>query len=170
MIKRMHANYSFKTFKLPYIKENSCFSIFINGIECGHIGEVKRDILKDYDINKDLFYAEFDVEKLVSTFSDNNFKEWSKYPFSKRDFSFLIDNKYKYSELEKFIEENRPKELENYELIELYEGKNIPKGKKNFVMSFTYRDKVRTLSSDEVNEIHEGFKSVLIEKLNLIHR
>jgi len=170
MLKRMHAKYSFKASNLPYIKENSCFSIFVNGIQCGHIGEVKKDVLKDYDIDKDLFYSEFDVEKLVSAFGDNNFKDWSKYPFSTRDFSFLIDNKYKYSELEEFIEKNRPKELENYELMEIYEGKNLPNGKKNFVMRFTYRDNERTLLSEEINEIHEEFKKILIEKLNLIHR
>ncbi len=170
MIKRMHSEYSLKSRDINFIKEGSGFDILINNVKCGFIGEVKDSILKDYDIDKKLFYAEFDTENLIDAFEQKGFKQWSKYPFSKRDFSFLIDKNLKYSELEEVIEKNRPDSLESYELIDIYEGKNIPGDKKNFVMSFTYRDKNRTLSSEEVNEIHEKFKKILIEKLNLIHR
>ncbi len=156
--------------EIPFFKKEASLAVLINGVEVGYLGEVAASILEAGKISQPVFAAQFRLPPLLECLKENPFQQWNKFPSSSRDFSFLIDKRLKFHQLETTIGELKPETLESYELTDQYEGKNIPGGKVSFSMSFTYRSPERTLVNDEVNEIHNGFIAELIQKLNLVQR
>lgn len=66
------------------------------------IGKIKKSILNNLRIKKNVFYAELNWEILVKSIKENKkitFTPSSKYPEVKRDLSLLIDNKIKFQEI-----------------------------------------------------------------------
>lgn len=156
--------------EFPFFKNGTGLSIVLNGAEAGYMGEITRDILETSRIALPVFAAEMKLETLLQTLKESHFTTWNRYPSTSRDFSFLIDRKIKYTQLETIIREIKPDTLESWELTDLYDGKNIPPGQVSFSMSFAYRGKDRTLVSDEANTIHNDFTARLSKMLDLTRR
>ncbi|MDQ1351831.1 MAG: phenylalanyl-tRNA synthetase beta chain [Acidobacteriota bacterium] len=164
------ANVSFVEKEFPFFISGTGLTIVLNGVQAGYMGEITRDILEADKIALPVFAAEMKLETLLQTLKENHFSTWNRYPSTSRDFSFLIDRKIKYTQLETAIREIKPDTLESWELTDLYDGKNIPPGQVSFSMNFAYRGKDRTLVSDEVNAIHIDFTAQLSKRLNLTRR
>lgn len=160
----------FEEKEFPFFKKGTALSIIIDDVEAGFMGEITREILENGKITSPVFAAEMKLEILLQSLKESHFIMWNKYPSTSRDFSFLIDRTIQYAHLENIIRELKPATLENWELTDLYDGKNIPPGQISFSLSFSYRAKDRTLVSDEVNAIHKDFTTQLCKKLNLIQR
>jgi phenylalanyl-tRNA synthetase beta chain len=164
------AHVLFEEKEFPFFKKGTGLAIILNGVVTGYMGELTRDILEASKIEPAVFTAELKLETLLQTLKESHFSTWNRYPSTSRDFSFLIDKKIKFTQLETIIREIKPETLESWELTDLYEGKNIPPGQVSFSMSFSYRGKDRTLVSDEINAIHNDFTTQLSQKLNLTRR
>ena len=160
----------FEEKEFPFFKKGTALAIVLDNVEAGFLGEITPEILEIGKISFPVFAAEIKLEILLQSLKESHFIMWNKYPSTNRDFSFLIDKSIQYTQLENIIRELKPDTLENWELTDLYDGKNIPPGKISFSMSFSYRAKDRTLVSDEVNAIHKDFTAELCKKLNLIQR
>lgn len=156
--------------EFPFFKIGTGLTIVLDGVETGYMGEISRDILEAGKIDLPVFAVEMKLETLLQYLKESHFTTWNRYPSTSRDFSFLMDKKIKYTQLEAIIREIKPDTLESWELTDLYDGKNIPPGQVSFSMSFAYRAKDRTLVSDEVNVIHNDFTALLSKKLNLTRR
>lgn len=165
-----NVNVAFAEKEFPFFKKGTALVLILEGIAAGFMGEINREILENGKIDFPVFAAEMKLEILLQILKESHFVMWNKYPSTSRDFSFLIDRTIQYAQLENVIRELKPAALESWELIDLYDGKNIPPGQISFSMSFSYRGKDRTMVSDEVNAIHSDFIAQLIKKLNLIQR
>ena len=165
-----NVNAEFVEKAFPFFKKGTALAVLLDGVEAGYMGEITHDILEAGKIALPVFAAEMKLENLLQNLKENRFITWNRYPSTSRDFSFLIDRKVKYTQLETVIREIKPDTLESWELTDLYSGENIPPGQVSFSMSFAYRGKDRTLVSDEVNAIHSDFTARLSNKLNLIRR
>ncbi|MCU0286383.1 MAG: phenylalanine--tRNA ligase subunit beta [Acidobacteria bacterium] len=156
--------------EFSFFKKGTALVIMLEGVETGFMGQINHEILTAAKIDLPVFAAEMKLDILLQTLKEGRFVMWNKYPSTSRDFSFLIDRTIQYAQLENVIREIKPAALESWELYDLYDGKNIPEGKVSFSMSFAYREKDRTMVSDEVNAMHNDFTAQLIKRLNLIQR
>jgi phenylalanyl-tRNA synthetase beta chain len=134
------------------------------------MGLLKKELSDWYKIDKPVLVAEIGIAKITATVKDRPFKMWNKFPSSSRDFSFLIDKTIKYEKLINSIEDNKPDSLESFELFDYYRGKGIPEDKISLSMSFSYRAKSKTLTNEEINNMHERLVQQLKTKLNLVQR
>jgi phenylalanyl-tRNA synthetase beta chain len=80
-------------------------------------------------------------------------EEISKFPTSRRDFALLIDSDVNFADLEEASYKTDRKLLKKVSLFDVYEGKNLPKGKKSYGMSFYFGDANKTLTDKNIDRI-----------------
>ena len=118
------------------------------------LGAVSRKMLKLYGINQEVFFAEIDWGFIFDkTPAYKPFNEIVKYPKVKRDLALLIDEKVKYSEIKKIGIETDKKLIKEVNIFDVYQGKNIPDGKKSYAVSFVLQDKNKTLNDKAIDKV-----------------
>ncbi len=167
---RLFIEFEFKKSKINYFKNGVAFDVLYKGDNIGVIGELKDEVLANYKLDKPVYIAEVDMQKINEIKKVFKLKKWNVFPSTKRDFSFYIDKNNDYENIKNVINNNKPENLINFELFDMYEGKGNPENKISLSMSFTYQDELRTLENNEVNEMHEKFIKTITEKLKLTQR
>ncbi|MFZ4106059.1 phenylalanine--tRNA ligase subunit beta [Flavobacterium sp.] len=118
------------------------------------MGTVKKSIAKHFDIKQEIFYAEFHWD-LVLKLSSNKvkFTAIAKYPEVRRDFAILIDANVTFESIYKLAIQTEKSLLKDVNLFDVYEGKNLPEGKKSYAVSFTIQDATKTLTDVQIDKI-----------------
>lgn len=119
------------------------------------IGKVSAELLKTFDIEQDCFYAEIEVEIANQLRLKDNFKfvDIPKFNIVRRDLALLVDKAVSYAELYSAAQKNKSPYLRAINLFDVYEGKNIPEGKKSYAMSFELLNEEKTLEDKDINEV-----------------
>ena len=122
------------------------------------IGKVAPQMLKDFDIDQDCFYAEIELEFAQKLRSKNElkFKDIPKFNKIRRDLALLIDKNITYQELYQTAKKNKSPFIKNINLFDVYEGKNLPEGKKSYAMSFELLNEEKTLEEKEISEVMDS--------------
>ena len=89
----------------------------------------------------------------------------SKFPAVKRDLALLLDKSVQFAEIEKIAEESERKLLKEVSLFDVYEGKNLPAGKKSYAVSFYLQDETKTLNDKQIDAIMQKIRKNLESKL-----
>lgn len=137
----------------------------------GKMGIVGRSILKMFDIENDVYFAEFNFTLISKEAGKNkiSFSELSKFPPVKRDLALLVDSSVKFAEIEAIAKQCERKLLKSIYLFDVYEGKNLEKGKKSYAVSFILQDNEKTLNDKQIdaimNKIIESLQNKLGAKL-----
>lgn len=117
-------------------------------------GTVKKSILKHFDIKQEVFYADFNwnlILKLIST--KIKFTDIPKYPEVRRDLALLVDQTVAFDAIYSIARQTEKSILKDINLFDVYEGKNLPEGKKSYAVSFTLQDTSKTLTEEQIDKI-----------------
>ncbi|MBN1522400.1 MAG: hypothetical protein JW928_07695, partial [Candidatus Aureabacteria bacterium] len=138
----------------PSYMEEETVSLCIGKEPVGFLGRVERTVLEEvYDIKRDVFYAEISLDGLPDKdIFEQKFVSLVRYPSVTNDISFVVDKKVSHADIYKNIIKLNIKELENVEIYDIFEGKNIPKEKKSMTYALLFRSDERTLKGEEVRE------------------
>ena len=130
-------------------------------------GVVTKKLLKAFDIDNEVYYADLDWKELVRAIRSVkvSFKEISKFPAVKRDLALLLDKNIQFAEIEKIAYETEKKLLKEVELFDVYEGKNLEAGKKSYAVSFLLQDETQTLNDKMIDKIMSKLVKNLEDKL-----
>ena len=130
-------------------------------------GVVTKKLLKVFDIDNEVYYADFDWKELMKAIRSVkiSYKEISKFPAVKRDLALLLDKNVQFAEIEKIAYETEKKLLKEVELFDVYEGKNLEAGKKSYAVSFLLQDESQTLNDKMIDKIMSKLVKNLEEKL-----
>ena len=124
------------------------------------MGTVKKSILKHFDIKQEVFYAEFNWDLIIKSLSNKvKFKAIPKYPEVRRDFALLIDKSISFDSIYKIARQTEKTLLKDINLFDVYEGKNLPEGKKSYAVSFTIQDTTKTLTDTQIDKIMSKLQS-----------
>ena len=131
------------------------------------MGIVNSKLLKTMDIAKPVFYAELDWAALMKAISKNQvlYSEISKYPAVSRDLALLIDKNIEFAAIEEVAHQTEKKLLKEVELFDVYEGKNLPEGKKSYAVNFILQDDTKTLNDKQIDAIMTKLITNLKNKL-----
>ncbi|HJA87352.1 MAG TPA: phenylalanine--tRNA ligase subunit beta [Candidatus Parabacteroides intestinavium] len=137
------------------------------GKTLGTLGIVNHKIRKAMDIDMDVYYAELDWKALMKETKKNKvtYTELSKFPSVKRDLALLIDKSVQFAEIQKIATESERKLLKDVVLFDVYEGKNLPAGKKSYAVSFILEDETKTLNDKQIDAIMKKIQTNLEQKL-----
>lgn len=124
-------------------------------------GLVKKPILKTFDISQDVLFANFYWDAILDMVKHNKivFKTIPKYPEVKRDFALLVDDAVTFESIYKLAKQSEKQLLKNVNLFDVYQGKNLPKGKKSYAVSFTIQDENKTLTDKQIDKIMSKLQS-----------
>lgn len=138
-----------------------------SGRELGTFGIVSRKICKAMDIDFEVYYAELSWTLLMKETKKNKvtFSDISKFPAVKRDLALLLDKSVQFAEIEKIAQESERKLLKEVSLFDVYEGKNLPAGKKSYAVSFFLQDEIKTLNDKQIDGIMQKIRKNLESKL-----
>mgnify|MGYP000721048062 FL=1 len=118
------------------------------------IGVVKKSILKHFGIKQEVFFADFNWAAILKLISNKiKFTEIPKYPEVRRDLALLIDQAVTYESIFTIAKQTEKSLLKNIDLFDVYEGQNLPEGKKSYALSFSIQDSSKTLTDEQIDKI-----------------
>lgn len=133
--------------------------IMHNDTVIGYMGEIHPEVTDNYNIGTKVYVAVLDMPEVVKLASfDRKYEGIAKYPAVSRDISMVVPKNVLVGDIEKVIEQRGGKNLESYELFDIYEGAQIKAGFKSIAYSVTFRAKDRTL---EENDVASAMKKIL---------
>jgi len=135
--------------------------VFSEGIAIGfgtdilvEYGVVKKSILKHFDIKQEVLFADFNWALLLKLLSNKiKYVEIPKYPEVRRDLSLLLDENVSFYALYNIARQTEKGLLKDVNLFDVYQGKNLPEGKKSYAVSFTIQDTTKTLTDVQIDKI-----------------
>ena len=139
-----------------------------NGKQIGMMGVVNSKLLKAFDIDNPVYYADLDWSMLMKL--NKQYKpiinDLPKFPEVKRDFALLVDKSVKFADLAKAALATEKKLLKAINLFDVYEGKNLEAGKKSYALSFILQDTENTLKDKQIETIMAKLQKVFEDKFN----
>ena len=148
--------------------------VFSEGIELGlgktnfvEFGLIKKSILKHFDISQDVLYADFNWENILKVAKRKTimFQDIPKYPEVRRDFALLLDDSVTFESVYTVAKQTEKQLLKAVNLFDVYQGKNLPKGKKSYAVSFTLQDDRKTLTDKQIDKIMSKLQANFEEQL-----
>lgn len=149
--------------------------IFSEGLTYTHnnkkiveFGSVSENILTDFDIKQEVFFADinWDFAILLINKSQIKYQGISKFPAVKRDLALLIDKNVTFEEIEKLAFYSERHLLKSVTLFDVFEGEKIGKGKKSYAVSFNLQNPEKTLTDKIIDKTMNKLIKVFEEKLN----
>lgn len=131
------------------------------------MGTVSHKLLKKVDIDQDVFYADINWNNLMRAIKKNEtlYHDISKFPSVSRDLALLIDKSVEFEQIEQIARQTEKKLLKSVELFDVYEGKNLPEGKKSYAVNFILQDETKTLNDKQIEAIMTKLINNLKQKL-----
>jgi len=135
--------------------------VFSEGIALGigtevvvEFGIVNKSILKNFGIKQEVLYADFNWAKVLKFMSSKiKYTEIPKYPEVRRDLALLVDQNVTYEAINTIARQTEKALLKNVNLFDVYEGQNLPEGKKSYALSFIIQDSTKTLEDAQIDKI-----------------
>lgn len=126
--------------------------IAINGEEIGIIGEIHPSVLNNYEIGVKCYVFEIPFASLFKNAATLRFyKPLPKFPAAARDLALICDKGMPIARLSDIIKTAAGSVLESVKLFDIYEGLQVPKGKKSVAFSLTMRSADKTLTDEEAD-------------------
>lgn len=132
----------------------------------GALGELHPDVQENYDFSQRVYVAYMDLEKLCALGRKTiRFEQIPKFPSTERHMAVLLPEQVSSDKIGYIIREIGGNLVSGYELFDVYRGPQVPDGWKSLAYGITYQHPERTLTDEEVNELHEKIKEAIKEQL-----
>jgi phenylalanyl-tRNA synthetase beta chain len=139
-----------------------------NGKAIGYIAIVAHGLLKQFDIDQEVYYADLYWKELLKL--NKQYKavinDLPKYPEVKRDFALLVDKNIEFADLARAAFGAEKKLLKNVFLFDVYEGKNLEEGKKSYALSFILQDAENTLKDTQIENVMNRLKKAFEDQFH----
>lgn len=135
----------------------SC-KIKLEGKPIGWLGLMDPSILKIWEIDTAVYALEIEWEVLANASKEVSirYNPVSKYPFIERDIALVVDNSLTCQKVEEAVANLQNRLIKKVQLFDVFRGKTVPQGKKSLAFNILYASPDRTLTSEEVNEVHQS--------------
>ena len=145
-----------KTVAIPVVND-----IFAEGLALAigkeiivEFGSIKKTVVKHFDIKQEVVYADFNWGKLQKYISNKiKYTDIPKYPEVRRDFALLVDETIQFEQIFNLAKQTEKSVLKQVKLFDVYQGKNLPEGKKSYAVSFILQDDTKTLTDSQIDKI-----------------
>lgn len=165
--------FNFKRSSVPYLHPGICADIFCNGVNIGHIGKVRYEVIdglniaegKKTDLN--IILAEIDYTALAKLFKqDIKYIPESGFTGAKRDLSLVVDKKTDCADVMEVIS-SASKLVKGVQFIDLYENEKLGFGKKSLTFTIDLADKSQNLTDEAADNAMAKVLKHLDEKLGI---
>ena len=150
------------------IFEDSISIVTKAGKIIAELGIVAYKLTKNMGITNEVFFADIYWDNLLKAVKKHvvEYKEISKYPAVSRDLALLVDKTVEFEQIKEIAYSTEKKLLKAVELFDVYEGKNLPEGKKSYAVNFILQDEQKTLNDKQIDSIMNKLIDNLTKRLN----
>jgi phenylalanyl-tRNA synthetase beta chain len=159
--------YSFRPCREPFLHPGKSADLCLSGKRAGFMGELSPAVLERLDIKTGprVLVFELEMERLMEAAPGTvAFRAIPKFPPVERDMAVVVDEGLKASEIMSLITSYPSEFIEEVSVFDSYRGPTIPAGKKSLAFSIRYRSMERTLTDDEVEDLHRRITAHVTEK------
>ena len=132
------------------------------------MGILSKQLLKQFDLQQPVYFAELNWTQLMKATRKNTvtFTDIPKHPAVSRDLALLVDSGVEFAQIEQIARQSEKKLLKSVELFDVYEGKNLPAGKKSYAVNFILQDEEKTMNDKQIDAIMQKLIGNLKKQLN----
>lgn len=154
-------------------------AIFLEGITLSlgkhqlvDLGVVNTKITRECNIKQEVLYADFNWDKILSLKGKKkvSVSELPKFPSVKRDLALLLDKNVTFKEIYNLSFQSERKLLKEVDLFDVYQGENLPEGKKSYAVSFVLQDEHKTLADKQIDKIMQKLQHTFEKNLQAVLR
>ena len=140
-------------------------NVLVKDVEVGIIGEVKKEVLNNFDIKKEVFLSEIKFQELIKfAVIEKRAASLPKFLPTKRDISLVVEKDVYINDLLGAIKLEGGIILNNAELSDEYFGEQIPPGKRGLTFSLEYLPLDTQFTDEEIENAHSRIKTALVGK------
>ena len=138
-----------------------------SGKNLGSLGIISKKLASKFDIKQEVIYCELDWHALVnlSLRKSVSYSALAKTMPVKRDLALLLDKAVSMEQVEATVRESERRLLKEITLFDVYEGKNLPEGKKSYAITMTLQDAEKTLNDKQIEAVMNKIIANLTKKL-----
>ncbi len=150
-------------------------SLWISGQRLGTFGQLHPQLRKEKDLPNEVYVFILSASILLEALKPQEtqsikFQSFSTYPAAERDIAFFAPKETSVAELVQGMQKAGGKLLDNIELFDEYQGKNVPEGERSLAFSLAYRASDRTLKEKEIESAHQKVREALTDKFRVTLR
>ncbi|MDE3185364.1 MAG: phenylalanine--tRNA ligase subunit beta [Bacteroidota bacterium] len=163
-------NYQFEVSVSNELDESLTASV--KGKNLAVFGSVNKSELEKFSIKQPVYFICFDWENLMSfnKKAEITFEPVSKFPQVQRDLSILAGKDLTYREIEELVKSLHLKKLQKVQLFDVFENEKLGENKKSLAINFTFLDKEKTMTDEEIETMMNKIIFNLENKLNAVIR
>ena len=131
------------------------------------MGIVAKRVLAAFDIPTDVYFADINWQQVMKLIRKQtvSYKELPKFPAVSRDLALLVDKSVEFGQIESIAYQTERKLLREVRLFDVYEGKNLPAGKKSYAVNFILQDEQKTMGDKQIDAIMQKLIQNLTKQL-----
>ncbi|NLL17533.1 MAG: phenylalanine--tRNA ligase subunit beta [Clostridia bacterium] len=132
----------------------------------GEMGELHPDVQENYGFSQRVYIGYLDLERIAALDKKEiRFTPIPRFPSVDRHMAVLLPEEVSSDRIGQVIREIGGSLVASYELFDVYRGPQVPAGWKSLAYGITYQDAERTLTDEEVNQLHDKIKEAIKEQL-----
>ncbi len=143
---------NYKVANISYLHPNISADIIWANKVIGHIGKVNPKVIKNFDINKDCYYFDLNLD-IVPQKKTKKIKALPKYPASVRDMAVVVADNIASGDMLNVIKKTAGDTCESVELFDVYKGAPLKENQKSIAWKLTFRKQDTTITQQEVNDL-----------------
>lgn len=145
--------------------------VLLNGRSWGWVGQLDRAVTERLDLRDEVTIGEVALAPLIEIVDRApQFTPLPQYPAIERDLNFVLDESVLWEQVERTVRAAAGPLLEVVSFVDQYRGRQIPVGKKSYVLSLAYRSPDRTLTSEEVDAVQQAVVAACARELGAAQR
>ena len=131
------------------------------------MGIVSHSLLDKFGLDAPVYFADIRWRVLMKSIAGRtvSYREISKFPAVSRDLALLVDESVEFGQIEKIAYQTEKKLLRAVNLFDVYEGKNLPQGKKSYAVNFTLQDDSKTLNDKQITAVMQKLMQQFTKQL-----
>ena len=131
-------------------------------------GIVAKRLQVAFDIPTEVYFADIAWQQVMRLIRKEkvSYTDLPKFPAVSRDLALLVDKSVEFAQIESIAYQSERKLLKDVRLFDVYEGKNLPAGKKSYAVNFILQDESKTLNDKASDAIMQKLINNLKSQLN----
>ncbi len=146
----------------------------ISKTRLGVAGQLARRVAERLKLRQDVFLAELEIDAFYDAVKiAKNLRRYEplpRFPSVERDFSVLLADGTKFSDVTKTIQSLGIGEIHSIEATDLFRGKNVPAGKYSLLVRVTFQSREATLTDAQISDFSGRIVAALEKQLGAQRR
>jgi phenylalanyl-tRNA synthetase beta chain len=133
-----------------------------DGEVIARFGRLHPRVASLYKFRQPVFVGEIEFGSLLELATEQvAYKSLPRFPGVSRDISALVPDVHLWGDIERAIRDLGIREIVAVTIFDMFKGKEMPEGLRSLAFRVSYRSDERTLTDEEVSEMHERVRGLL---------